>query len=97
MKHQTVSREKTLTHIYVRQPQTAVVQPCWSDGERIYCGACRQGTVEAVVGAICPVCASVVERIFALSVPSQPPAEVESPALRRQAKSAPVRSQSLRA
>ena len=66
MKHLATTQEKTLTHIYVRDAQKGFLRPCWSTGAEIYCGMCMRGAVEAKVGASCPVCASVVERILAV-------------------------------
>jgi hypothetical protein len=60
----TSQTEKTLTHIYVRDAQKGFVRPCWANGAEVYCGMCMRGVVQPVVGAICPICSSTVERIF---------------------------------
>jgi len=64
MKHNSTPQEKTLTHIYVRDAQKGFLRPCWSTGTEIYCGMCMRGAVEDKIGASCPVCSSVVERIL---------------------------------
>jgi hypothetical protein len=64
MKHAATPQERTLTHIYVRDPQKGFLRPCWSTGTQIFCGMCMRGAVEATLGASCPICASVVERIL---------------------------------
>jgi hypothetical protein len=56
--------ERTLTHIYVRDSRKGFVRPCWSVQEAIYCGTCLKGTVQPVVGAVCTICSSTVERIL---------------------------------
>lgn len=56
--------EMTLTHIYVRDAQKGFVRPCWATGTEVYCGMCMKGTIEPVVGAVCPICSSTVERIL---------------------------------
>jgi hypothetical protein len=58
---------KTLTHIYVRDTQKGFVRPCWAAGMEIYCGMCMRGKVEPVVGVVCPICASRVERILEIA------------------------------
>jgi hypothetical protein len=55
---------KTLTHIYVRDAQKGFVRPCWSTVSEVYCGMCMRGIVQPVVGAVCPICSSTVERIL---------------------------------
>jgi hypothetical protein len=55
---------KTLTHIYVRDAQKGFVRPCWAAGTELYCGMCMRGKVESVVGAVCPICSSTVERVL---------------------------------
>ena len=50
----TSRTERTLTHIYVRDSQKGFVRPCWSSREAIYCGTCLKGTVQPVVGEVCP-------------------------------------------
>ena len=60
----TSQSEKTLTHIYVRDAQKGFVRPCWSAGAELYCGMCMRGAVQPVVGAVCPICSSTVERIL---------------------------------
>jgi hypothetical protein len=55
---------KTLTHVYVRDAQKGFVRPCWADGGEIYCGMCMRGNVKPVVGEVCPICSSTVERIL---------------------------------
>jgi len=72
MKHLATTQEKTLTHIYVRDAQKGFLRPCWSTGAEIYCGMCMRGAVEAKVGASCPVCASVVERILEVELGGAP-------------------------
>jgi hypothetical protein len=56
--------ENTLTHIYVRDAQKGFVRPCWANGTELYCGMCMRGTVKPVVGEVCPICSSTVERIL---------------------------------
>jgi len=56
--------ERTLTHIYVRDDQKDFVRPCWATDTEVYCGMCMRGTIQPVVGAVCPICSSTVERIL---------------------------------
>jgi hypothetical protein len=56
--------ERALTHIYVRDLQKHFIRPCWSKGSEVYCGICMTGTVQPIVGAVCPECSSRVERIL---------------------------------
>jgi hypothetical protein len=60
----TSQTEKTLTHIYVRDAQKGFVRPCWATGAELYCGMCMRGTIQPVIGAVCPICSSTVERIL---------------------------------
>jgi hypothetical protein len=60
----TSHTEKTLTHIYVRDAQNGFVRPCWATGTELYCGMCMRGTIQPVIGAVCPICSSTVERIL---------------------------------
>ena len=64
--------EKTLTHIYVRDAQKSFVRPCWSTGTEVYCGMCMRGIVQPVVGAVCPICSSTVERILEVAPGGSP-------------------------
>ncbi len=64
--------EKTLTHIYVREAQKSFVRPCWSAGTEVYCGMCMRGIVQPVVGAVCPICSSTVERILEVTPGGNP-------------------------
>jgi hypothetical protein len=64
--------EKTLTHIYVRDAQKGFVRPCWSSGTEVYCGMCMRGTVQPVVGEVCPICSSTVERILEVATGGAP-------------------------
>jgi hypothetical protein len=56
--------ERTLTHIYVRDAHNGFVRPCWATDTEVYCGMCMRGTIQPVVGAVCPICSSTVERIL---------------------------------
>jgi hypothetical protein len=61
----SISRNtRTLTHIYVRDKQEGYLRPCWATGRELYCGMCRQGTIQPEVGEVCPICSSIVERIL---------------------------------
>ncbi len=60
----TSQTEKTLTHIYVRDAQKGFVRPCWASGTELYCGMCMRGAIQPVIGAVCPICSSTVERIM---------------------------------
>jgi len=66
--------EKTLTHIYVRDAQKGFVRPCWATGSEVYCGMCLRGVVQAVVGEVCPICSSTVERILEVAPGGAPKA-----------------------
>jgi hypothetical protein len=66
------SNEKTLTHIYVRDAQKSFVRPCWSTGAEVYCGMCMRGTVRPVVGEVCSICSSTVERILEVATGGAP-------------------------
>jgi hypothetical protein len=59
--------ERTLTHIYVRDAQKGFVRPCWAADTEVYCGMCMCGAIQPVVGAVCPICSSTVERILELA------------------------------
>jgi hypothetical protein len=63
-KSSTSQAEKKLTHIYVRDAKKAFVRPCWTTGAEVYCGMCMTGTIQSVVGEVCPICSSTVERIL---------------------------------
>jgi hypothetical protein len=69
---QLSASEKTLTHIYVRDAQKCFVRPCWSSGTDVYCGMCMRGTVRPVVGEVCPICSSTVERILEVATGGAP-------------------------
>jgi len=56
--------KRTLTHIYVRDSQRGFVRPCWATDTEVYCGMCMRGTIQRVVGAVCSICSSTVERIL---------------------------------
>jgi hypothetical protein len=56
--------ERTRTHIYVRDAHNGFVRPCWATDAEVYCGMCMRGTIQPVVGAVCPTCSSTVERIL---------------------------------
>ena len=56
--------ERTLTHIYVRDAQNGFVRPCWATDTEVYCGMCMRGTIQPVVGAVCPACSSTMDRIL---------------------------------
>jgi hypothetical protein len=60
----TSQPERTLTHIYVRDAQKAFIRPCWTAGTEVYCGMCMRSAIQPVVGEVCPVCSSTVERIL---------------------------------
>jgi hypothetical protein len=64
--------DKTLTHIYVRDAQKGFVRPCWSTGAEVYCGMCMRGTVQPVVGEVCSICSSTVERILEVTTGGAP-------------------------
>jgi len=65
MPHPSISKyEKRLTHIYVRDTQKGVVRPCWIAGTKLYCGICMTGTLQPVIGEVCPICSGIVERIL---------------------------------
>jgi len=73
MRQTQLSRnEKTLTHIYVRDAQKGFVRPCWSAGAEVFCGMCMRGTVQPVVGEVCPICSSTVERILEVATGGKP-------------------------
>ena len=56
--------EKTLTHIYVRDAQKAFLRPCWRSGNDVYCGMCMRWKIQPVVGTVCKICSSTVERVL---------------------------------
>jgi len=60
----TSQNERTLTHIYVRDAQKGFVRPCWATKKEVYCGMCLRGRIQPVVGEVCPICSSTVERIL---------------------------------
>jgi hypothetical protein len=73
MTHRANSQtEKTLTHIYVRDAQKGFVRPCWATDTEVYCGRCMRGTIQPVVGAVCPLCSSTVERILEMRREARP-------------------------
>lgn len=72
MKQQPIPQPKKLTHIYVRDAQKGFVRPCWSSGSELYCGMCMRGEVQAVVGSVCPICSSTVERVFEVTPGGKP-------------------------
>ena len=60
----TSQTARTLTHIYVRDAPKGFIRPCWAVGKEVYCGMCMTGTIQPVVGEVCPICSSTVERIL---------------------------------
>jgi hypothetical protein len=58
------ARERTITHIYVRDAQNHYLRPCWSDGAQIYCGMCLLAVIKPQVDAVCSSCFSRVDRIL---------------------------------
>jgi hypothetical protein len=65
--------ERTLTHIYVRDAQKGFVRPCWATSPKeVYCGMCMRSTIQPMVGAVCPICSSTVERILEVALGGTP-------------------------
>ena len=64
--------EKTITHVYVADAQKSFVRPCWKAEDGLYCGMCMRGTIEPVVGAVCSICSSTVERILEITPGGKP-------------------------
>ncbi len=56
--------EKSLTHIYVRDAQKAFLRPCWRSGNDVYCGMCMRSIIKPVIGTVCKICSSTVERVL---------------------------------